>query len=176
MARSRPVFTCFHLVFFFCALDLDRPGHFHRRLGESCFFMYRPNLGLLMWEPRGGSPRSVRPASLVERSFLGGEKRKYLTKDGVGDTTDAVDIVVIVAATTTSIRWRRQQRRFLAMGYRYRIPYLRGFRCPRRGSPAARSLDLLLLALGPSSSIFTADTRRVVGEAAPPHSEDPWRR
>jgi len=67
LARSRPIFACFHLIFF-CTLDLDRPGHFHQRLGESCFFTYRPNLGLLMWEPRGGSPRSMRLASLVERS------------------------------------------------------------------------------------------------------------
>ena len=96
--------------------------------------------------------------------FLGGEKRKYLTKDGVGEATDAVDVVVIVAAATSSIR----RRRFLAMGYRYRIPYLRGFRCPRRGSPAARSLDLLLLALGPTSSISTASVRCIVGEAAQP--------
>jgi hypothetical protein len=43
------------------------------------------------------------------------------------------------------------------------------------GSPAARSLDLLLLALGPISSISTASVQRLVGEAAQPLGECLWR-
>ena len=52
---------------------------------------WTPHVGAQGWVPQVGAT-----------GFLGGEKRKYLTKDGVGEATDAVDVVVIVAATTSS--------------------------------------------------------------------------
>jgi len=58
-------------------------------------------------DERGGEPDVAPPGGedLGATGFLSGEKRNYLTEDGVGEAADAVDVVVFAAAaaaTTTT--------------------------------------------------------------------------
>jgi len=51
-------------------------------------------------DERGGEPDMAPPGGedLGATDFLGGEKRNYLTEDGVGETADAVDVTAAAAA------------------------------------------------------------------------------